>query len=77
MKRVLEIMPLASSAISFIGDQLSFLKEKGGYDMHLICSPGNNLNVYDFAEKEGAKYYPVSIPRAIKPWRDIKNIWKN
>lgn len=76
MKRVLEIMPLGSSAISFIGDQLSFLKKHGAYEMHLICSPGNGHILYDFIEREGAVYYPLSIPRAIKPWQDIKNIWK-
>ena len=38
MKRILEIMPLASSAMVFIGDQFSYLKEKGGYDMYLIST---------------------------------------
>jgi len=75
VKRILEIMPLGSSAISFIGDQLSFLRDNGGYELHLICSPGKGQNVYDYVEREGAKYYPVVIPRAIKPWQDLKNIW--
>ena len=72
--RVMEIMPLANSAINFIGDQLSFLKEKGGYEMHLVSTP--NDGIYDFVEREGATYYPMVIPRAIKPYRDIVNMWK-
>lgn len=73
MTRVLEIMPLGSSAINFIGDQLSYLKENGGYEMHLITTPGGN--VAEFASKEGAAYFPLEIPRPIKPVQDIKNLW--
>jgi len=73
MTRVLEIMPLANSAIAFIGDQLSLFKNNG-YETHLICTPGNGIN--EFVEQEGTRYFPLVIPRAIKPLRDITNIWK-
>ena len=73
MTRVLEIMPLAYSARAFIGDQLSLFKENG-YEMHLICTPDNYI--YDFVEQEGAIYYPMVIPRSIKPFRDIANMWR-
>lgn len=74
MKRVLEIMPLAHSAMEFIGDQLSFFKEQGGYEMHLVSTPGNGI--YEFAEREGTVYYPMVIPRTIEPLQDIKNMWR-
>ena len=74
MIKVLEIMPLASSAINFIGDQLSYLRDKGNYDMHLICSSGKDID--QFAEREKAHYYTIEIPRSIKPIKDISNIWK-
>ncbi len=74
MKRILEIMPLASSAMVFIGDQFSYLKEKGGYDMYLISTPGTGLD--EFVEREGVNYFPLEIPRSIKPLQDLKNIWK-
>ena len=73
MIRVLEIMPLANSAIAFIGDQLSLFKNNG-YETHLICTPDNGINEY--VEQEGTLYFPLVIPRAIKPFRDITNIWK-
>lgn len=73
MTRVLEIMPLAYSARAFIGDQLSLFKENG-YEMHLICTP--DKYIYDFVEQEGAIYYPMAIPRSIKPFRDIANMWR-
>ena len=74
MKRILEIMPLASSAMVFIGDQFSYLKERGDYDMYLISTPGTGLD--EFVEREGVTYYPLEIPRSIKPLQDLKNIWK-
>jgi len=73
MIRVLEIMPLAYSARAFIGDQLSLFKNNG-YEMHLVCTP--DKYIYDFVEHEGAIYYPMIIPRAIKPIRDIANMWR-
>lgn len=74
MKRVLEIMPLAHSAMEFVGDQLSFFKEQGGYDMHLVCTPADGIN--EFVKREGVTYYPMVIPRTIEPLQDIKNMWR-
>ena len=74
MIRVLEIMPLAHSAMEFIGDQLSYFKEQGGYEMHLISTPADGI--YEFAEREGTAYYPMVIPRTIEPLQDIKNMWR-
>ena len=74
MIRVLEIMPLAHSAMEFIGDQLSYFKEQGGYEMHLISTPADGI--YEFAEREGTAYYPMVIPRTIEPLKDIKNMWR-
>lgn len=73
MKKILEIMPLATSAMVFIGDQFSYMREKGGYDMHLISTPGAGLD--EFVEREGINYFPLEIPRSIKPLQDLKNIW--
>ena len=74
MIRVLEIMPLAHSAMEFIGDQLSYFNEQGGYEMHLISTPADGI--YEFAEREGTAYYPMVIPRTIEPLQDIKNMWR-
>ncbi len=74
MIRVLEIMPLAHSAMEFIGDQLSYFKEQGGYEMHLISTPADGI--YEFAEREGTAYYPMVIPRTIEPLQDLKNMWR-
>ena len=74
MIRVLEIMPLAHSAMEFIGDQLSYFKEQGRYEMHLISTPADGI--YEFAEREGTAYYPMVIPRTIEPLQDIKNMWR-
>ncbi len=74
MAKILEIMPLAGSAMTFIGDQLSYMAEHGNHEMHLICTPGKGIE--EFVQREGARYFALDIPRAIKPWQDLKNIWK-
>ncbi len=73
MIRILEIMPLSSSAMNFIGDQFSYFREHGDYEMHLASTPGKGIE--EFVEREKVTYFRVEIPRSIKPVRDIKNIW--
>ena len=73
MIRILEIMPLSSSAMTFIGDQFSYFRDQGPYEMHLISTPGKGIDV--FIQREKVEYLPVVIPREIKPVRDIKNLW--
>ena len=42
---ILEIINLASSARNFIGGQFVYLREYG-YEMHLICSPDDEMEEY-------------------------------
>ena len=74
MKKVLEIITLASSAEAFIGSQFSYFQEEGDYEMHLICSDSDTLD--DFAKKQGIKYQAVEISRQLSPVKDLKAIWK-
>ncbi len=74
MEKILEIINLPSSAINFIGGQFRYLHEEGGYEMHLICSPGGGIE--EFCEKNGVKYYPVQLNRQISPLQDIKSLIK-
>jgi len=74
MKKVLEIITLSSSAEAFIGDQFSFFQEKGDYEMHLICSAGDNLEL--FAQKQGIKYKAVEISRQLAPLKDLKAVFQ-
>lgn len=70
MRRILEIINLPGSAQIFIGDQFSYFREQGGYEMHLICSPGSGVE--EFAEKHEVHYFPVSIERRFSLLSDIK-----
>ena len=74
MKKILEIINLPGSAQNFIGDQFSYFRENGGYEMHLICSPGSGIE--DFAKAHRVNYFPVKIERRPSPWRDLKALWK-
>lgn len=68
--RILQIINLPSSAINFIGGQFLYFREKGGHDMHLICSPGDGIE--DFCKKNLVHYHSVKMNRQISFLDDIK-----
>ena len=72
--KILQIINLPSSAINFIGGQFTYLKEEGGYDMHLICSPGGGIE--EFCKKNKVHYYPVKMNRQVSFMDDIKAFWR-
>lgn len=74
MKHVLEIINLPSSAINFIGGQFKYLREEGGYDMHLICSPGGGIE--SFCQENRVHYHPIELRRKVSVWRDVIALWK-
>lgn len=74
MKRVLEVINLSASAINFIGGQFKYLREEGGYDMHLICSPGEGIE--SFCQENEVHYYPVELRRQVSLINDIKALTK-
>lgn len=74
MKQILEIINLPGSAKNFIGDQFLYFRENGDYEMHLICSPGDEIELY--CEKNKVNYYPVKIDRRPSPINDLKALWK-
>lgn len=74
MIKILEIINRPSSAQNFIGEQFSFFCSHGGYEMHLICTPGDEIEA--FAERNGVHYYPAQIERRPSPWRDLKALIK-
>lgn len=72
MKKILEIINLASSAENFIGEQFSYFPQHGEYEMHLICSNGPNLDA--LVRKHHIKNLVIPINRAITPWQDLKSL---
>ena len=74
MKRFLHIINLGGSAMNFIGDQFSYMHKYGDYEMHLICTPCDNID--EFVKLQGIHYYPVIIERQIRIWKDIVALWK-
>lgn len=66
---ILEIINLASSARNFIGGQFVYLREHG-YEMHLICSPDDEMEEY--ARFNHVKYHPILLSRTLSPWADFK-----
>ena len=74
MKHILEIINLPSSAKIIIGGQFNYLHEEGGYDMHLICSPGGGIE--SFCQENSVHYYPVELQRQLSLFNDIKSFIK-
>lgn len=64
-------MNLLSSAKNFIGNQFQFLGNHG-FEMHLICSPDNDLE--NFASKQSIHAYPVPLNRQLSPKQDFKSL---
>ena len=73
MIKILEILNLPFSAKLFVGDQFSYFRENGGYEMYLICPQGHDID--EFCRENHVKYYPVNIERSPSPWRDLKALW--
>ncbi len=73
MKNLLEIINLENSAENFIGDQLSFLQNSGHYNVHLICSPDDRLEL--FAKEQGVHFKAITLKRQIDIWQDIKSFF--
>lgn len=60
----------------FLGDQLMYFKKKG-YNMHVVCSPNDQLEAY--SSIQGFKYAEIPILRKISLMQDLKSvfsIWK-
>lgn len=70
--KILEIINLPSSAINFIGGQFKYFQEEGGFETHLICSPGGGIEKY--CQQNGVKYFPVQMNRQISVTTDIKSL---
>lgn len=73
MKKILEIINLASSAENFIGDQFSYFSQYGDYEMHLVCSDGPNLE--QLVKKHKIKNQIIPLNRTITPWQDLKSLF--
>lgn len=74
MKKILEIINLPGSAINFIGGQFKYLHEEGGFEMHLICTPGGGIE--EFCRENSVKYHAVQLNRQISLKQDIKSLRK-
>ena len=70
--KILEIINLPTSAINFIGGQFKYLSEEGGYEMHLICTPGGGIE--EFCKENGVNYHGVQLNRQISLIQDIKSL---
>lgn len=74
MTRILEVINRPGSAQNFIGEQFTVFHERGGYEMHLICSPGNGIE--QWCAERGVHYFPVRLERRTRPLSDLKALWQ-
>lgn len=69
--KILNVVSVYFSIPFFFGDQIGHFTAKG-YDVHLICSPSDKIEL--FAEKQNAHYKEIPILRKISIWNDLKAV---
>ncbi|MCB9670356.1 MAG: glycosyltransferase [Alphaproteobacteria bacterium] len=65
--RLVYVTTLPVTPALLLRGQLAHLRREG-FDVHVVCSPGPELDVV--AEREGVTVHPVPIPREIEPAGD-------
>lgn len=71
--KILNIVNVFFTIPYFLGNQLAYFTKKG-YEIHLICSPANQL--YEFAKKQGCKYKEIVISREFGIISDVLSLVK-
>lgn len=69
---ILHVVNIYFAIPFFLGNQLTYFRKKG-YDIHIVCSPSDELD--DYAKKQGFKYKEIPILRKISLIQDLKSIW--
>lgn len=73
MVRLLHVVNIYFVVPFFFGDQLGYFSKKG-VNVHVACSPSEELNAY--AKKQGFQYFEVPILRKISLLQDLKAVMK-
>lgn len=71
--KIIRTSTVPGSLNTFCRGLLKELREKDGYDVVAISSPGEKLD--EIAEREGVRTYAVPMERHISPLRDLKSLW--
>ena len=71
MKNILHVVNIYFVLPYFLGEQLSFMQEKGN-KVHIICSPSNELE--EFSKAYGIDYKEIEILRSFNILKDIQAI---
>jgi glycosyltransferase involved in cell wall biosynthesis len=70
--RVVIVSAVAYTIDVFLTQQIRGMLE-AGYDVTVVCSPGKEFNRFD---EHGFDWYPIPIPRSIKPFGLARAAWQ-
>lgn len=73
MSRILHVVNIYFAIPFFLGNQLTYFRQKG-YDIHVVCSPSEELK--DYAKQQGFKYKEIPVLRKISLMQDLKSVWQ-
>lgn len=73
MPTILHVVNIYFAIPFFLGNQLTYFRQKG-YDIHIVCSPSEELR--DYAKQQGFKYKEIPILRKISLIQDLKSVWQ-
>lgn len=72
-KSILHVVNIYFVLPYFIGDQFKYLKSKG-YDLHVICSPSEDL--HNYSKNQEFTYKEINILRAFSIYQDLVSLIK-
>lgn len=73
MPTILHVVNIYFAIPFFLGNQLTYFRQKG-YDIHIVCSPSEELR--DYAKQQGFKYKEIPILRKISLIQDLISVWQ-
>lgn len=71
--KIIRTSTVPTSLNVFCKGFLKELKEKDGYEVVAVSSPGAALS--ELSEREGVRTYAVAMERHISPLKDLKSLW--
>lgn len=72
-KSILHVVNVYFVLPYFFGDQFLYLEENG-FDVHVICSPSENLQQY--AKEKKIKYREINVLRSFSVLQDLKSLYE-
>lgn len=69
------LLTIPHSALWYLRGQLAEMQRRG-YDTVFVSSTGEAGELYQVADQEGVRVFPLEVSREIDPLRDLRSMWQ-